>query len=68
MKDLLEVNQSGMLGRRMNRSAALDCEIESKSPVTLEEEKMFVISRRADEVLLMSSPVKRSSVLFFNIL
>lgn len=65
------MNQSGMLGRRMNRSAALDSEIESKSPVTLEEEKMFVITRRADEVtqLLMSSPVKRSSVFFvFNIL
>lgn len=50
VKDFLEVNQSWLLGRRVNWSAALDSEIEYKSPVTCEEEMMFVIVTEEDEI------------------
>lgn len=54
MKDLLEVNQSRMLGRRVRRSAALVSEIEYKSPATLEEENAFVIAGRDQMTQLMT--------------
>lgn len=63
------MNQSRLLGRTMEWSATLDPETEYKRPATLEEEKMFVIARRADEMAqLLTDPLlkkKKITTCFF---
>lgn len=63
------MNQSRLLGRTMEWSATLDPETEYKRPATLEEEKMFVIARRADEMAQLLTDLllkkKKNHHLFF---